>query len=185
MEIAGAGIVEHVFGDVGYTEIQCFVFQDGFVGHRGGKGFVVFLLAHELVVVEVTLVDGIHVDEHQHGQDGEGNLTFQLALAIEEQWNGSEDDEQQAAHRVLAEDGYAHVLKLRGEVGVKCSVLAFAHGRKLLGFALAEEVEEYFGRDVEHEADACRDAQGDIEFLHVLLEVLRTLGDFGQPQETE
>ena len=184
MEVAGAGIVEHVFGDVGYPVAQGIVGQNGLVGHRSGKWVVVLLLVDKLVVVEVALVDGEHVDQHQHGEDGEGDLSLQLALAIEENRHGCKEDEQQAAQGILAEDGDAHILELRCKLGVNSTVFACAQRRKLLGFFLAEEAEKQLRSGKEQQADARRDAQGDEEVFLVFLEAVGVFRYFGQAEKS-
>ena len=107
------------------------------------------LLADKLVVIKVALVNGEHVYQHQSGEDGECNLAFQLALAIKEYRYCSENDEQQAAQGVLAEDGHADVLELSGKVGVDRTVLATAQRGELLRLGLTKEAEEEFGSKVE------------------------------------
>ena len=131
VEIAGAGVVEHVFRDVGHAEAQCLVVQDELVGGGCCKGHVELTFVNEVVVVEVALVDGEHVDQYQSREDGKSNLAFQFAFAIKEKRHGSQDDEDQAAHGVLAEDGHAHV----GQPVFKDFLVE--------GRALAAEIAEY------------------------------------------
>ena len=153
------------------------------VGCRSCVRLQCFLFGNKVIVVEVALVDGEHVGEDECPKDGEGRSGFQLAFAVEENRNGGKEDKSQTAESVLAEDGHAHLFEFAGEGRIDGPVFAFAHFGKLLSLTLAEETEECLWRNVEQEADACRDAQCDIEFLEVLLEALWVFGDFGQTEE--
>ena len=87
MEIACAGIVEHVLGDVGNPEIQTFVIKDVLIGSRCRVWFLGLFLGDEIVVVEVTSVDGVHVRQYEDCKDDKGRHGFEFTFAIGEQVN--------------------------------------------------------------------------------------------------
>ena len=124
MEITGAGVIKHVFGNVGNSIIQTVVVQYALVGSGSNKRLVESRLVNEIVVVEVALVDGEHVYKHESGKNRERDLAFQFAFAVEENRHGRKEDEDQAPEGVFAENGHTHVFQLCGKGLVQSSVLA-------------------------------------------------------------
>ena len=84
VEIGGAGIVEHVFGEVQHAVVEGFVLQDAFVGLGCDKGFVKLTFRDEIVLVQVTFVDREHVDQHECRQSDGGNIGFELVFRVKE-----------------------------------------------------------------------------------------------------
>lgn len=124
VEIGRAGVVEDIFRQVNHPEVKFGVAHDVFVGSRGSEGHIDFRLIGEIAVVQVTTVDGVHVDDNQGGQEDHGGGGLQFAFAEEEDGHGGQDDENQAAQRVFAENGNADLFELAGEGSVSGAVLA-------------------------------------------------------------
>ena len=64
MEIACAGIVEHIFGDVGHPEIQAVVVQDVLVGGGGGEYTGVAPIDVTGTEISLNIGAGLEVSDH-------------------------------------------------------------------------------------------------------------------------
>ena len=71
MEIRSACIVESANRHVNHTIIKVFVLQNLLVDIAHHERFVGFALVDEIAVVEITSVDGIHINQNQQCQDRE------------------------------------------------------------------------------------------------------------------
>ena len=118
MEVGGFVFVEGVGSKVEDTVGKAGVLQYLFVGLSLHEGILNVLGHNKHRVVEVALVDTVHIYQAKHGEGSHGNHGLNLLLGIEPHADSTEQHIDKSAPCVGGEDGLTHGSDIGEYVGV-------------------------------------------------------------------
>ena len=102
-------LVESVGGKIEDSVVQTLVLQDLLVGGRHGLGCFADALLHEHVIVEVPLVHRPHVCQAEEGDGTHHVFSLQFLSLVQQQAEGSHEDNPERAPAVGREYGLPHL----------------------------------------------------------------------------